>query len=60
MVTITRDGKPVAEVADSNAAFKWLLQHQGQSVDWAMKYEGYRVLGEDGEELPEYAEMRKR
>ena len=59
MVTITRDGKTLAEVADSNAAFKWLLRHQPMSVDWAIRYEGYRVLGPDGKELPEYAEYHR-
>lgn len=54
MITITRFGKKVAEVEDSNAAFKWLLQHQGQSTEWAIRYEGYRVLGPDGKDLPEY------
>jgi hypothetical protein len=54
-VTITRDGKKLAGVADSNAAFAWLLRHQAQSVDHAIRYEGYRVLGPDGRELAEYA-----
>jgi hypothetical protein len=55
MVTITQDGKQVAVVEDSNAAFKWLLRH----FDYAIRWGGYRVLGEDGKELPEYAELRK-
>jgi YD repeat-containing protein len=46
-VTITRDGKKVAEVEDSNAAFEWLLKHQGQSVHYALKHGGYCVLIED-------------
>lgn len=54
MVTITRDGKKVAEVKDSNAAFVWLLEHQPQSVDWAIKHDGYAVLDENGVELEEY------
>ena len=24
-------------------AFKWMLNHQGQSIDWAIKYEGWKV-----------------
>lgn len=53
-VIIKRDGKQVAEVADSNAAFEWLLKHQGQSVDYAIRHGGYTVTDEEGRELPEY------
>jgi len=53
-VIIKRDGKPVAEVEDSNAAFEWLLRHQGQSVDYAIRHGGYSVTDEQGKELPEY------
>ncbi len=60
MVIILQDGRQVAEVADSNAAFAWLLRHQGQSVDYAIRWGGYRVTDEDGNDLPEYTEMRKR
>lgn len=56
-VIISRDGKPLAEVEDSNAAFEWLLKHQPQSVDWAIRYEGYRITGSDGKELEEYARL---
>jgi hypothetical protein len=45
-VTITKDGKQVAEVEDDNAAVAWLLKHQGQSVHYALKYGGYRVIDE--------------
>lgn len=24
-------------------AFKWLLNHQGQSTDWALRYGGWKV-----------------
>ncbi len=55
MVIIKRDGKEIARVEDSNAAFTWLLKHQPMSVDWALKYEGYSVHdGETGAELDEY------
>lgn len=40
-VAVTRDGTPVALCDDANAAFAWLLRHQGQSVDWATTHEGY-------------------
>ena len=29
--------------ADSNAAFRWMLRNQSMSVDWAIRYEGWRV-----------------
>ena len=47
-VRILRDGEQVATVEDANAAFTWILRHQGQSVDYALKYGGYRVLDQDG------------
>lgn len=45
-VTISRDGKQLAhfEGKDAeNAAFVWLLRNQSNSVDWALRYEGYKV-----------------
>lgn len=30
--------------ADSNAAFEYILRHQGQSVDWAIHYEGWSIV----------------
>lgn len=42
-VVVTRDGQPLAIRDDENAAFAWLLKHQGQSVDWATTYEGYAL-----------------
>jgi len=53
-VTITRDGKPVATVEDSDAAFRWFLRHTNQSSDWMIRYEGYAVVDEHGHELPEF------
>ena len=54
---VTRGGKPVQDPApsqfpaypvgglfgDMGAACSWLLKVQPQSVDWAMRYEGYGV-----------------
>ncbi len=59
-VLVKRDGKTVATVEDSNAAFQWLLRHQPMSTDWAIKYEGYTVTDEDGRELPEFAKNAQR
>jgi hypothetical protein len=53
-VQVRRDGKVMAEVEDSNAAFAWLLRHQSFSTDWAIKYEGWSVTDASGTELPEY------
>ena len=42
---VTRDGRQVSPMLDGeNAAWTWILKHQGQSVDWAMKYEGYAIV----------------
>lgn len=53
-VQVRRDGKVMAEVEDSNAAFAWLLRHQGMSTDWAIRHEGWSVTDASGTELPEY------
>jgi hypothetical protein len=53
-ITIKHDSEVVAVVANSNAAFEWLLRHQGQSVDYAVRWGGYRVLDAGGTELPGY------
>jgi hypothetical protein len=51
-VQVFRDGEPVSPsfqgygVKPHNEAFGWLLRHQGQSVDWAIKYEGYEFRTE--------------
>jgi hypothetical protein len=29
---------------DSNAAFEYILRHQGMSVDWAIRYEGWSIV----------------
>ncbi len=41
---VMRDGKLLAGPFDTeNQAFEWIHNYQSQSVDWAMKYEGYRI-----------------
>lgn len=57
-VTITRDGKPLVTVDGPNAAFRWLLRHQPQSVDWAIRYAGYAVNGADGKPLAGFGGQR--
>lgn len=48
-VEVRRDGKVRRSfdtgdpVKDQNAAFEWLLKAQGQSVDWALRYEGWEI-----------------
>ena len=41
---VTRDGVTLAQVGTEGEAYAWLQRHQGQSVDWAIRYEGYRVV----------------
>ena len=50
-VTIKQDGKVVATVKDSNEAFTWILNHQGQSVDYALRYGGYSAEDSDGKQV---------
>jgi hypothetical protein len=40
---VTRDGKDRSEPMPHNQCFAEILLAQGQSVDWAMKYEGWAV-----------------
>lgn len=40
---VWKDGVPLKEVDDENAAFAFVLKHQGQSVDYALKHGGYSV-----------------
>jgi hypothetical protein len=45
---VYRDDEPLSERFPTyGEAWVWILEHQPQSVDWAMKYEGYTI-----EELP--------
>jgi hypothetical protein len=41
------------QAEDENSAFHWLLKHQGQSVEWALRYEGWSFA-----ESPSSAEPR--
>lgn len=42
--TVTRDGQDVSPTfATEDEAYAWLLRHQGQSVDYAMRYGGYGI-----------------
>lgn len=45
---VARDGKPVSEEFDTETkAYHWLLRHQPQSIDWAIRYEGYSIQALD-------------
>ena len=47
-MVVQRDGVDVSPVfAQQNDAFAWILRHQGQSVDYALQYGGYRVVPAD-------------
>jgi hypothetical protein len=58
-VIVKQYGKQVAEVADDNAAFEWLLKHQGQSVSYALRHGGYSVTDENGRESADWDRLRK-
>ena len=51
LFSITRDGKVLVTGLTHNDAFAWLHTHQGQSVDWAVKHEGYAIVSE-GRSVP--------
>jgi len=51
MVIIKKDNQIKAEVNNENEAFIWLLKHQGQSVDFAIKHNGWTVTNESGKQL---------
>lgn len=40
---VTRDGKTLTECETYTEAFGYLHRYQGQSIEWAMKYEGYKI-----------------
>jgi len=49
---VTRDGQDVSPVFETEQeAARWLLRHQGQSVDWATRYEGYGFRTVSDEEV---------
>lgn len=43
LFVVTRDGVGRSEPMSHNECFAFILRHQGQSVDWAMKYEGWDI-----------------
>ena len=50
---ITRDGQQIGATLTSNEAFAFLLNYQGQSVDWAIKHNGYDVVEPNGNKWSE-------
>lgn len=45
-INIYKDNKVVKTFENEYSDFcalKWLLNHQSNSTDWALKYEGYKV-----------------
>jgi hypothetical protein len=50
-VVVCRDGKRISKVMDAGHAFGWLLNHQGQSVSYALMYGGYSVRSATAEEI---------
>jgi len=47
MTNIYKDGEAVATVEDANAAFIYILRHQGQSFHYATTYGGWSVESEE-------------
>lgn len=44
-VVVTLDGEPMTDVLDNaDDAFVWLIRHQGQSVSYALRYGGYKIV----------------
>lgn len=48
---ITRDGQTVGKTLTMADAYHFLHTKQGQSVEWAMTYEGWDIITPDGESL---------
>jgi len=40
-VIVTKDGEKISEPMTPDQAFAWVLDHQSQSYEYAMKYGGY-------------------
>jgi len=50
---VTRDGRTLATFDTYGEAWIYLLRIQGQSVDWAVRYEGYDIIYGNGVALSE-------
>ncbi len=42
-VIVTKDGEHISEEMSPDEAFKFVLEHQGQSYEYAMKQGGYSL-----------------
>ena len=53
MWVVTRDGDILERLTTKDKAFMWLIDHQGQSVHYALTHGGYEIReGTDDEALP--------
>jgi uncharacterized membrane protein len=43
IVVVTKDGEKISEAMSPDEAFAFVLDHQGQSYEYAMKYGGYSL-----------------
>jgi hypothetical protein len=43
IVVVTKDGEEISEAMSPNEAFAFVLDHQGQSYEYAMKHGGYSL-----------------
>ena len=46
--TVTRDGKTIATFRTENEAWVYLLNYQSQSVQYAVRNEGYDIIYPNG------------
>jgi hypothetical protein len=56
MYAVTRDGRTLARYGTYLEAFQDLQRRQGQSIYWAIKYEGYNIIEMHGRD--EFASER--
>ena len=49
IVIVTKDGKEISEPMSPDQAFAFVLDHQGQSYEYAMKHGGYSLEIQKGE-----------
>lgn len=49
--TVTRDGQRLAVLDTENEAWGYLLRIQGQSIDYAVRHEGYDIIYPNGVRL---------
>jgi hypothetical protein len=49
-VSVVKDGRVLVGGLTPNEAFTYILQHQSQSVDWAIAHEGWTIIDDVDDE----------